>query len=142
MMFLGTGAYTTVLLFKLLQVSPWLGCGLEQLYPLRLRSSSDCQLCVAGCLFRCCHGGLPFDYHSYSQSPRFEEVSIPLLARPSSMQFSDIRAYVIIAVVLLAIILIIIQRMERSRFGFRLRALRQKRNRGRGHGDQIPIRLN
>lgn len=25
MMFVGTGAYTTVLLFKLLQVSPWLG---------------------------------------------------------------------------------------------------------------------
>ena len=136
MMFLGTGAYTTVLLFKLLQVSPWLGMWVGAIisivvaviigFPtLRLRGAYFAVATVAFPLIT-----IPILNHL-----GFEEVSIPFTGHgASSMQFSDIRAYVLIAVVLLAIILIIIQRMERSRFGFRLRALRQNETAAEGMG--------
>jgi branched-chain amino acid transport system permease protein len=136
MMFLGTGAYTTVILFKILQVSPWLGMWVGAIlavivafiigFPtLRLRGAYFAVATIAFPLIT-----IPILNHL-----GFEEVSIPFTGHgPGSMQFSDIRAYVIIAVVLLAIILIIIQRMERSRFGFRLNALRQNETAAEGMG--------
>ena len=135
MMFLGTGAYTTVLLFKLLGLSPWIGmlvgavvaaliAFIVGLPTLRLRGAYFAVATVAFPLIT-----IPILNHV-----GFEEVSIPFIKRFSAMQFADIRAYVIIAVILLAVVLIIVRMIELSRFGFCLRALKENQTASEGMG--------
>jgi branched-chain amino acid transport system permease protein len=135
MMFLGAGAYTTVLLFKLLGVSPWIGMFIGAIVSafiafiiglptLRLRGAYFAVATIAFPLMT-----IPILNHL-----GFEEVSIPFIKRFSAMQFSDIRAYVIMVVVLLAIVLIIVRMIEVSRFGFALRALKENQTAAEGMG--------
>jgi branched-chain amino acid transport system permease protein len=136
MMFLGTGAYTTVILFKILHVSPWLGMWVGVIISVIVAIIIGLPtLRLRGAYFAVATVAFPLITIPILNHLGFEEVSIPFTGHgPSSMQFSDIRAYVIIAVVLLGIILIIIQMMERSRFGFRLNALRQNETAAEGMG--------
>jgi branched-chain amino acid transport system permease protein len=136
MMFVGTGAYTTVLLFKFGGVSPWLGiwagaimAGVIALIigmpTLRLRSHYFAVATVA----------FPLIMSPILNQSGFEEVSIPFVGHGySSMQFRDMRYYVLIAIALLAIVLIVIRKMESSRFGFALRAIKQNESAAEGMG--------
>ena len=135
MMFLGSGAYTTVLLFRLLGVSPWIGmlagalisaviAFIIGLPTLRLRGAYFAVATIAFPLMT-----IPILNHL-----GFEEVSIPFIKRFSAMQFADIRAYVIIAAVLLALVLIIVRMIEVSKFGFSLRALKENQTVAEGMG--------
>jgi branched-chain amino acid transport system permease protein len=136
MMFVGSGAYSTVLLFKLLGVSPWLGMWIGAviaavvaliigLPTLRLHGAYFAMATIAFPLIT-----IPILNHL-----GFEEVSIPFTGHGAgSMQFRDMRYYVLIAAVLLAGTLIIIRMMENSSFGFRLRALKQNETAAKGMG--------
>ena len=135
MMFMGTGAYTTVLLFRFLEVSPWLGMWVGAMvavivafiigFPtLRLRGAYFAIATVAFPLMT-----IPLLNHI-----GLEEVNIPFKRGISLMQFTDMRFYVLIAVVFLAVVLIIVQELERSPFGFRLRALKQNETAAEGMG--------
>lgn len=135
MMFMGTGAYTTVLLFRFLEVSPWLGMWVGAMiavivafiigFPtLRLRGAYFAIATVAFPLMT-----IPLLNHI-----GLEEVNIPFKRGISLMQFTDMRFYVLIAVVFLAVVLIIVQKMERSPFGFVLRALKQNETAAEGMG--------
>jgi len=127
MMFVGTGAYTTVLLFKFLAVSPWFGMWagvivavitalIIGLPTLRLR----------GAFFAVATIAFPLITFPILNHLGLEELSIPFTGHgASSMQFRDMRFYVLIATALLAIVLAIARIVESSRFGFALRALKQ-----------------
>ena len=92
MMFVGTGAYTAVLLFKFLGVSPWLGMWIGALAAviaafiiglptLRLRSHYFAVATIA----------FPLIMSPILNHLGFEEVSIPFSGQgPSSMQFRDL----------------------------------------------------
>ena len=136
MMFLGTGAYTTVLLFKLYAVSPWLGMWVGVLISIGIALVIGLPtLRLHGAYFAVATIAFPLIIGPLLNHMGFEEVSIPFSGHgATSMQFSDIRAYVLIAVVLLAINIFILQAMERSRFGYGLRALRQNETAAEGMG--------
>lgn len=144
MMFVGTGAYTTVLLFKFLGVSPWLGMwggavvagvialfiGLPTLY---LRGHFFAVATVAFPLIT-----LPIINHL-----GLEEVSIPFIGHGlSSMQFTDVRSYVLLCIVFLGAVLFLIRWIEGSRFGYALRAIRQNETAAEGIGiDTYKVKL-
>lgn len=136
MMFVGTGAYTTVLLFKFLGVSPWIGIWVGVIVAciiafiiglptLKLRSHFFAVTTIAFPLMT-----FPIINHL-----GLEEVSIPFTGHGlSSMQSTDMRFYVLVAVVFLAIVLILIRWMEGTRFGFALRAIKQNETAAEGMG--------
>jgi ABC-type branched-subunit amino acid transport system ATPase component/ABC-type branched-subunit amino acid transport system permease subunit len=139
MMFVGAGAYTTVLLFKFLGVSPWIGIGagvvaaciialIIGLPTLRLRSHYFAVATIA----------FPLIMAPILNHLGLEEVTIPFGGRDFGlMQFTDIRYYVAIAIVLLAITLLIVRKIERSRFGFALKALKQNESAAEGTGVDV-----
>jgi len=127
MMYVGTGAYTTVILFKFLGVSPllgmWAGVAIAVLIALIIGLPT---LRLHGAFFAI--GTLSFPLITIPILNNFglDEMSIPFTGHgAASMQFRDIRYYVLIASVLLAFILIIVQKIELSRFGYSLKALKQ-----------------
>ena len=113
MMFVGTGAYTTVLLFKFLGVSPWIGiwagAGAACIFALiiglptlRLRSHYFAVATIA----------FPLIMAPILNHLGLEEVTIPFGGRDFGlMQFTDIRYYVAIAIILLAVTLLIIRKI-------------------------------
>jgi ABC-type branched-subunit amino acid transport system ATPase component/ABC-type branched-subunit amino acid transport system permease subunit len=139
MMFVGTGAYTTVLLFKFLGVSPWIGIWagvvaacifalIIGLPTLRLRSHYFAVATIA----------FPLIMAPILNHLGLEEVTIPFGGRDFGlMQFTDIRYYVAIAIILLAITLLIVRKIERSRFGFALKALKQNESAAEGTGIDV-----
>jgi ABC-type branched-subunit amino acid transport system ATPase component/ABC-type branched-subunit amino acid transport system permease subunit len=139
MMFVGAGAYTTVLLFKFLNLSPWIGiwagvgaaCMIALIigWPtLRLRSH---YFAVATIAFPLIMG--PILNHL-----GLEEVTIPFKGRDFAlMQFTDLRYYVAIGILFVAITLGIVRKIERSRFGFALKALKQNENAAEGAGIDV-----
>jgi branched-chain amino acid transport system permease protein len=116
MMFVGTGSYTTVLLFKYLAITPWIGMLIGAvaaailavfigLPTLRLRSHYFAVATVA----------FPLIMAPIINHLGLEEVTIPFKGHGfRSMQFTDIRFYVAIGIILLAITLIIVRRIETS----------------------------
>ncbi len=136
MMFVGAGAYTTVLLFKFCEVTPWIGmwagviiAGVTALIiglpTLRLH----------GAFFAVATVAFPLITIPVLNQLGLEELSIPFTGHGAeSMQFRDMRFYVLIAIVLLGIVLTVVQMMERSRFGFALRALKQNEDAAEGMG--------
>lgn len=136
MMFLGSGAYTSVLLFKYLGLTPWLGifagsmvAGLAALFigipTLRLR----------GAFFALATMAFPLMTYAILCNFGVEEVSIPYKGENyMTMHFTDVRYYVLMAAVLLGIILVIIRKMELSRFGFALAAVKQNETAAEGMG--------
>jgi ABC-type branched-subunit amino acid transport system ATPase component/ABC-type branched-subunit amino acid transport system permease subunit len=136
MMFIGTGAYTTVLLFKFLGISPWLGMWIgaviASFFALIIGLPT---LRLHGAYFAIATVAFPLIAIPILNYIGLEEVSIPFTGHGAeSMQFTDIRYYVLIAAILLALILIIVQTVESSRFGYALRALREKEAAAEGMG--------
>ncbi|TRZ49109.1 branched-chain amino acid ABC transporter permease, partial [bacterium] len=139
MMFVGTGAYTTVLLFKYLAISPWIGMLIGSLAAtflalfigiptLRLRSHYFAVATIA----------FPLIISPVINHLGFEEVTIPFTGHGFlSMQFTDIRFYVAIAIILLAVTLFIVRKIETSRFGYALKALKQNENAAEGMGIDV-----
>jgi ABC-type branched-subunit amino acid transport system ATPase component/ABC-type branched-subunit amino acid transport system permease subunit len=139
MMFVGTGAYTTVLLFKFLAITPWIGMLVGSLAAvvlaafiglptLRLRSHYFAVATIA----------FPLIMAPIINHLGLEEVTIPFKGHGfRSMQFTDIRFYVAIGIVLLAITLVIVRKIETSRFGYALKAIKQNENAAEGMGIDV-----
>ncbi len=136
MLFVGAGGYTSVLLFKFLGVNPWVGMLIGAMvaaflaffigYPtLRLHGHYFAVATVAFPLM-----AIPIMAHL-----GFEEIHIPFAGRGiESMQFRDVRYYVLMGAILLVIFLIINRMIERSRFGYALQALKQNEAAAEGMG--------
>lgn len=136
MMFVGTGAYTTVLLFKFLGVTPWVGmwCGSIIAATIALIIGLP-TMYLRGAYFAMATLAFPLVTVPLLNHYGLEELNIPFAGNHlSSMQFMDLRFYVLIAISLLLIILIIIQMVINSRFGFFLRALKQNETAAEGMG--------
>jgi len=126
MMFVGTGAYTTVLLFTFLKITPWIGMWvgailagifafLIGLPTLRLHGAYFAVATVAFPLIT-----FPILNHLW-----LEEVTIPLVGYgPAFMQFSNLQYYVLTAIFCLMVFLITTRWIERSRFGLSLKAIK------------------
>lgn len=139
MMFVGTGAYTTVLLFKYMSISPWIGMLFGSLAAtflalfigiptLRLRSHYFAVATIA----------FPLIISPVINHLGFEEVTIPFTGHGFlSMQFTDMRFYVVIAILLLAVTLVIVRKIETSRFGYALKAIKQNENAAEGMGIDV-----
>jgi ABC-type branched-subunit amino acid transport system ATPase component/ABC-type branched-subunit amino acid transport system permease subunit len=139
MMFVGSGAYTAVLLFKYAAISPWFGMFLGAIVAsifamfiglptLRLRSHYFAVATIA----------FPLILAPIMNHLGLEEVTIPFKGHGfRSMQFTDIRYYVLIGIIVLAGTLMIVRRIEKSRFGFALKALKQNENAAEGMGIDV-----
>jgi branched-chain amino acid transport system permease protein len=126
--FFGLGAYTVALLLVKLEVTPWIGIPIGMLigvaagvligYPtFRLR----------GVYFALAMLAYPLALLYVFEWLGYQEVPLPMKrAAPAAyMQFSDHRAYVVIALVMLVAAMIVSLRIERSRFGLSLIAIKQ-----------------
>jgi len=127
MMFVGAGAYTTVLLFKFLSISPWFGMwagvAIAVIAALIIGLPT---LRLQGAFFAVATVAFPLIAIPILNHLGLEELSIPFTGHGAgSMQFRDMRFYVLIASVLLALCLVTVRMVESSRFGYALKALRQ-----------------
>ena len=126
--FFGLGAYTVTLLFVKLDVTPWIGvpvgmvvgalAGLAIGYPtFRLR----------GVYFALAMLAYPLALLYIFEWLGYQEVPLPMKRESPAayMQFADHRAYVIIALAMLVLALLISMKIERSRFGLSLTAIKQ-----------------
>jgi ABC-type branched-subunit amino acid transport system ATPase component/ABC-type branched-subunit amino acid transport system permease subunit len=126
--FFGLGAYTVTLLFVKLDVTPWIGVPLGMLvgalagliigYPtFRLR----------GVYFALAMLAYPLALLYIFEWLGYQEVSLPMKRESPAayMQFSDHRVYVLIALAMLVAALLVALRIERSRFGLSLTAIKQ-----------------
>jgi ABC-type branched-subunit amino acid transport system ATPase component/ABC-type branched-subunit amino acid transport system permease subunit len=126
--FFGLGAYTVTLLFVKLDVTPWIGvpvgmlvgaaAGLVIGYPtFRLR----------GVYFALAMLAYPLALLYIFEWLGYQEVPLPMKRESPAayMQFSDHRAYVLIALALLVAALFVSLKIERSRFGLSLTAIKQ-----------------
>jgi len=126
--FFGLGAYTVALLLVKFDITPWLGVPLGMLvgaaagvvigYPtFRLR----------GVYFALAMLAYPLALLYIFEWLGYQEVPLPMKrdAPAAYMQFSDHRAYVVIALAMLVIALLVSLRIERSRFGLSLTAIKQ-----------------
>ena len=135
MMFMGTGAYTTILLFAFLGVSPWLGMWVGAIFAVIVAFIIGFPtLRLRGAYFAVATVAFPLMTIPFLNYLGLEEVNIPFKRGIGLMQFSDMRFYALIAAVFLAIILIIVRKMEHSHFGFSLRALKQNETAAEGMG--------
>jgi ABC-type branched-subunit amino acid transport system ATPase component/ABC-type branched-subunit amino acid transport system permease subunit len=136
MMFVGTGAYTTVLLFKFLAVSPWLGMWAGVVIAILTALIIGLPtLRLHGAFFAIATIAFPLITFPILNHLGLEELSIPFTGHgASSMQFRDMRFYVLIAISLLAVVLITVRTIESSRFGFALRALNKNETAAEGMG--------
>ena len=127
MMFLGAGAYTSGMLFKFLGVSPWLGmwAGAASAIITSLIIGIP-TLRLKGAFFAIATVAFPLITVPILNHMKLEELSIPFTGKGAgSMQFHDMRFYVLIGIVLLGVVLSVVRAIESSRFGYRLKALKQ-----------------
>lgn len=126
--FFGLGAYTVTLLFVKLDITPWIGVPIGMLvgavagvvigYPtFRLR----------GHYFALAMLAYPLALLYIFEWLGYQEVALPMKRKSPAayMQFSDHRAYVLIALAMLIAALLVSLRIERSRFGLSLTAIKQ-----------------
>ena len=117
-----------VFLVSLLFVGAALACAIALfigLPTLRLR----------GAFFAMCTVAFPLITYAVLCNVGLEEVTIPYSGHsPMSLHFTDTRYYVGLSLVLLAVILGIVRWIERSRFGFSLKALKQNETAAEGMG--------
>jgi ABC-type branched-subunit amino acid transport system ATPase component/ABC-type branched-subunit amino acid transport system permease subunit len=126
--FFGLGAYTVTLLLVKFDVTPWIGVPVGMLvgaaagvvigYPtFRLR----------GVYFALAMLAYPLALLYIFEWLGYQEVPLPMKrdAPAAYMQFSDHRAYVVIALAMLVVALLVSLRIERSRFGLSLTAIKQ-----------------
>jgi branched-chain amino acid transport system permease protein len=136
MMYVGVGAYTSVLLFKLLGVSPWLGMWVGVIIACGIAFSIGLPtLRLIGAYFAVATVAFPLITIPILNSLGFDEVIIPFKGHSAaSMQFTDMRFYVLITVGFLGGVLSITRKMELSRFGYALKALSQNEAAAEGMG--------
>ncbi len=127
MMFLGAGAYTSGMLFKFLAVSPWLGMWLGAAVAVVTSLIIGIPtLRLKGAFFAIATVAFPLITVPILNHLGLQELSIPFIGKGAgSMQFRDMRVYVLIGIVLLGIVLTVVRAIESSRFGYRLKALKQ-----------------
>ena len=127
MMFVGAGAYTSGLLFKFLAISPWLGMWLGAVVAIIISLIIGLPtLRLKGAFFAIATVAFPLITIPILNHVGVQEVSIPFVGKgASSMQFRDMRFYVLIGIVLLGIVLIAVRAIDSSCFGYRLKALKQ-----------------
>ncbi len=126
--FFGLGAYTVTLLLVKLDITPWIGIPVGMVvgvaagvligYPtFRLR----------GVYFALAMLAYPLALLYIFEWLGYQEVPLPMRreAPAAYMQFSDHRAYVVIALAMLIAALLVSLRIERSRFGLSLTAIKQ-----------------
>ena len=126
--FFGLGAYTVTLLLVKLDVTPWVGVPIGMLvgvvagvvigYPtFRLR----------GTYFALAMLAYPLALLYIFEWLGYQEVPLPMKreAPAAYMQFADHRVYVVIALVMLVGALLVSLKIERSRFGLSLTAIKQ-----------------
>lgn len=136
MMFVGAGAYTTVLLFKFFGVTPWLGMWAGALISVVIAVIIGLPtLRLQGAFFAIATIAFPLMTFPILNYLGLEELSIPFAGHgAASMQFRDMRYYVYIASAFLAGVLIIVRMMETSPFGYVLKALKQNPTAAEGVG--------
>jgi ABC-type branched-subunit amino acid transport system ATPase component/ABC-type branched-subunit amino acid transport system permease subunit len=126
--FFGLGAYTVTLLMKFWLVTPWIGipvatvvgafAGLLIGWPtFRLR----------GQYFALAMLAYPLALLNIFEWLGFQEVALPMMRENpvAYMQFSDNRVYGVMALVVMILALVLSFKIERSRFGLSLRAIKQ-----------------
>ena len=126
--FFGTGAYFVVLAQVSFGLSPWFGIPLAGLIggiagiivgipTFRLR----------GHYFALAMLAYPLALLSVFEWLGYQEVAVPMVRETPAafMQFADRRVYVLIGLVLLALAMILTRRLECSRYGLSLRAIKQ-----------------
>jgi ABC-type branched-subunit amino acid transport system ATPase component/ABC-type branched-subunit amino acid transport system permease subunit len=126
--FFGLGAYTVTLLLAKLDITPWFGVPIGMLvgmaagvvigYPtFRLR----------GHYFALAMLAYPLALLYIFEWLGYQEVALPMKRESAAayMQFSDHRAYVLIALAMLIAAMLVSLRIERSRFGLSLTAIKQ-----------------
>ena len=136
MMFVGTGAYTSILLFKFLGITPWLGMWVGALVAVIFAFIIGLPtLRLRGHFFAVATVAFPLMTFPILNHLGLEELGIPFIGEGAgSMQFSGMRYYVLIAAILLALTLLLIQKIESSRLGFALKALKQNETAAEGMG--------
>jgi branched-chain amino acid transport system permease protein len=136
MMFVGTGAYTSILLFKFLGITPWLGMWVGALVAVIFAFIIGLPtLRLRGHFFAVATVAFPLMTFPILNHLGLEELGIPFIGEGAgSMQFSDIRYYVLIATIFLVLVLLLIQKIESSRLGFALKALKQNETAAEGMG--------
>jgi len=126
--FFGLGAYTVTLLLVKFDITPWIGIPIGMLvglvagvligYPtFRLR----------GHYFALAMLAYPLALLYIFEWLGYQEVALPMKRESAAfyMQFSDHRAYVLIALAMLVAAMLVSLRIERSRFGLSLTAIKQ-----------------
>lgn len=126
--FFGAGAYCVVLLAHFLHVSPWLSIplclplgallGLIIGYPtFRLR----------GYYFALAMLAYPLALQNVFEWMGFQEISLPMQrdAAFAHMQFTDPRIYTFLALAMMIVVIFVALKVERSRFGHSLFAIKQ-----------------
>ena len=126
--FFGAGAYTVVLLAHFLHVSPWLSIplclplgallGVAIGYPtFRLR----------GYYFALAMLAYPLALQNVFEWLGFQEISMPMQREApfAHMQFTDPRYYTLLSLAMMVLVLLVALKVERSRFGHSLFAIKQ-----------------
>jgi len=136
MMFVGSGAYTTVLLYKFLGVTPWLGMWAGVIISAIAAFIIGLPtLRLSGAFFAVATIAFPLITYPVLNYLGLQELTIPFTGHGAgSMQFTDMRFYVLVAIGLLALVLTVLQKIESSRFGFALKALKQNEIAAEGMG--------
>ena len=136
MMFVGAGAYTSVLLFKFLGVTPWLGMWVGAVFAMITALIIGARtLLLQGAFFAIATVAFPLITFPILNYLGLEELSIPFTGHgAAAMQFRDMRYYVIVASGLLGAVLVVVKAIEWSRFGLSLKALKQNETAAEGMG--------
>src|SRR5262245_43356509 len=126
--FFGLGGYTMTIVFVRFGLSPWLGIPLGVVVGV----VASIVIGIATLRLRCHYFALSMLAYPLATLYVFEwlgyqEVTLPMMREEPALyaQFSDPRAYMVIALALVVACMLISLRVERSRFGMSLNAIKQ-----------------
>lgn len=126
--FFGLGAYTVTIAQVTFDISPWLGI------PISMAAGAVAGLIVGiptfrlrGHYFALAMLAYPLSLLAIFQWAGYQEVALPMMRINAAlyMQFSDPRVYTFVALILVMAALFVTWRVERSRFGMSLLAIKQ-----------------